>query len=468
MNSDVFYQVLILESDSRQVREILAVLARRNLRGAVATTARAARTFLEQSRWHLVFVSGDFPLGTDAGQASNLLSLLRSEHPELPVVMLCAADASRAAVAGLRAGCADVLDKPLVPAAVEAVLDRWLPNHKAHVAATVQGQDGRHCPIIGHSDALLRAVRMAETVAPTAAPILITGPSGTGKELLAGLIHARSKRADGPLVQVNCAALNESLLESELFGHERGAFTGALVCHKGRLERAHGGTLFLDEITETPPGFQAKLLRALEQMQFERVGGRENIRVNVRVVSTTNQDMLRLVHTGAFRADLYYRLCGVRVDMPALAERKEDLPELIWWFVNEFAGEAGRIITEIDSRTLDIFEAYVWPGNIRQLRNVVRTAMILGSGSTLSILHTPWLLRELQTDIGVADAPQATFDLAGRPLAELERQAIVATLHREEGNRTRAARVLGISDRTLRDKVKKYNCAESPIAIGAD
>jgi len=188
----------------------------------------------------------------------------------------------------------------------------------------------------------------------------------------------------------------------------------------------------------------------------------------VRVVSTTNQDMLRLVHTGAFRADLYYRLCGVRVDMPALAERKEDLPELIWWFVNEFAGEAGRIITEIDSRTLDIFEAYVWPGNIRQLRNVVRTAMILGSGSTLSILHTPWLLRELQTDIGVADAPQATFDLAGRPLAELERQAIVATLHREEGNRTRAARVLGISDRTLRDKVKKYNCAESPIAIGAD
>ena len=262
MNSDVFYQVLILESDSRQVREILAALARRNLRGAVATTARAARTFLEQSRWHLVFVSGDFPLGADAGQASNLLSLLRSEHPELPVVMLCAADASRAAVAGLRAGCVDVLDKPLMPEAVEAVLDRWLPNHKAHVAATVQGQDGRHYPIIGHSDALLRAVRMAETVAPTAAPILITGPSGTGKELLAGLIHARSKRADGPLVQVNCAALNESLLESELFGHEKGAFTGALVCHKGRLERAHGGTLFLDEITETPPGFQAKLLRA--------------------------------------------------------------------------------------------------------------------------------------------------------------------------------------------------------------
>lgn len=468
MNSDVFYQVLILESDSRQVREILAALARRNLRGAVATTARAARTFLEQSRWHLVFVSGDFPLGADAGQASNLLSLLRSEHPELPVVMLCAADASRAAVAGLRAGCVDVLDKPLMPEAVEAVLDRWLPNHKAHVAATVQGQDGRHYPIIGHSDALLRAVRMAETVAPTAAPILITGPSGTGKELLAGLIHARSKRADGPLVQVNCAALNESLLESELFGHEKGAFTGALVCHKGRLERAHGGTLFLDEITETPPGFQAKLLRALEQMQFERVGGRENIRVNVRVVSTTNQDMLRLVHTGAFRADLYYRLCGVRVDMPALAERKEDLPELIWWFVNEFSGEAGRIITEIDRRTLDIFEAYVWPGNIRQLRNVVRTAMILGSGSTLSILQTPWLLRELQSDIGATDAPQAAFDLAGRPLDELERQAIMATLHREEGNRTRAARVLGISDRTLRDKVKKYNCNESPIAIGAD
>jgi DNA-binding NtrC family response regulator len=186
MYSETFYQVLILESDSTQVREALAALAQRNLRGTVAATARAARTFLEQYRWHLVFISGDFPVGSDNGQACSLLSLLRTEHPELPVVMLCSPQSSQAAVAGLRAGCADVLDKPLQAEAVEAVLERLLPNHKAPVAATFRGDDGRTCPIIGHSEALMRAVRMAETVAPTSAPILITGPSGTGKELLAG------------------------------------------------------------------------------------------------------------------------------------------------------------------------------------------------------------------------------------------------------------------------------------------
>ena len=470
MNSDVFYQVLILEPDSRQVRQALATLAQRNLRGTVATTARAAALFLEQRRWHLVFISGDFPVGPDTGIGRDLLTLLRAEHPELPVVMVCDSGASKAALAGLRAGCVDVIEKPMTAAAVEAVLDRYLPNHKARVVASVEGEDGRIYPIVGHSEILVRAVRMAEAIAPTSAPVLIAGPSGTGKELLAGLIHSRSKRAKGPLVRVNCAALNESLLESELFGHEKGAFTGALMCHKGRLERAHGGTLFLDEITETPPGFQAKLLRALEQMQFERVGGSENIRVNVRVVSTTNQDILKQVRHGAFRADLYYRLAGVRVEMPSLRDRIDDLPELVWWFVNEFASEAGRAITKIDRSTLDIFQAYAWPGNIRQLRNAVRTAMILGKGPILSVLDAPWLLEEFRMDVGRISDDEPHLELAGRPLEELERRAIIATLQREDGNRTRAAKILGISDRTLREKVKKYNDNDNvPLAaIGAE
>jgi DNA-binding NtrC family response regulator len=468
MNSDACYQVLLLEPDSRQVRDALTALAGRNLRGTVATTARAARAFLARQRWHLVFISDDFPVGADNIPGIDLFSMLRTEHPELPVVMVCGPAAAKTAVAALRAGCADVLEKPLQADAVNAVLDRFLPNHKTQFVAMVRDEDGRTCPIVGRSDALTRAVRMAEAVAPTAAPVLITGPSGTGKELLAGLIHNRSKRADGPMIRVNCAALNESLLESELFGHEKGAFTGALICRKGRLERAHGGTLFLDEITETPPGFQAKLLRALEQMQFERVGGSENIRVNVRVVSTTNQDILRLVRSGAFRADLYYRLSGVRVEMPALADRLDDLPELIWWFVNEFAGEAARAITAIDRRTLEIFQAYSWPGNIRQLRNVVRTAMILGKGTTLSVLEVPWLLQELRMNLGLWAEPASQVDVAAQPLEAMERQAILAALQREDGNRTRAARSLGISDRTLRDKVKKYNGTAAVAAVGAD
>jgi len=462
-----FYQTLILESDSRQARPVLEALARRGLRGTVATTARAAMTLLERRRWHLAMVSGDFPVGSDAESGRALLCALRAEHPELPIVMLCDDQTSAAATDALRAGCADVLQKPLTAEAVDAALNRFLPNHRAVYAAMVAGQDGRVYPIVGQSAALRRAIQTAEAVAPTSAPVLIVGPSGTGKELLAELIHRRSKRSDGPLVRVNCAALSESLLESELFGHEKGAFTGAVLCHKGRLERAHGGTLFLDEITETPPAFQAKLLRALEQMQFERVGGTESIRVNVRVISTTNQDILSLVRSGMFRADLYYRLCGVCVRMPALRERLDDLPGLIWWFVNEFAHETGRAITAIDPQTLALFETYAWPGNIRQLRNVVRTMLLLGQGSVLSAMQTPEVLEQLTQDVGVV-ARHDGIDLLDRPLEEIERQAILTALQQTNGNRTRAALRLGISDRTLREKVKKYNPAAALSAATID
>lgn len=465
--NESFYQTLILESDSRQVRPVLEALARRGLRGTVATTARAAMTLLERGRWHLAMVSGDFPVGGDADRGQTLLCALRAEHPELPIIMLCDAQTVAAATDALRAGCADVLQKPLTAEAVDATLDRFLPNHKPAYAAVVTGQEGREYPIVGSSAALRRAIQTAEAIAPTSAPVLIAGPSGTGKELLAELIHRRSKRAAGPLVRVNCAALSESLLESELFGHEKGAFTGAVLCHKGRLERAHSGTLFLDEITETPPAFQAKLLRALEQMQFERVGGVESIRVNVRVVSTTNRDILSQVRAGTFRADLYYRLCGVCVRMPALRERLDDLPGLIWWFVNEFAHEAGRAITAIDPRTLTLFEAYAWPGNIRQLRNTVRTMMVLGRGSVLSAMQTPEVLEQLTQDVGVV-AGNDTLDLLDRPLEEIERQAILTALRQANGNRTRAAQRLGISDRTLREKVKKYNPAAAMSAATAE
>jgi DNA-binding NtrC family response regulator len=277
--------------------------------------------------------------------------------------------------------------------------------------------------------------------------------------MIAQLIHNESRRNHGPFVRVNCAALSESLLESELFGHEKGAFTGAIMRRQGRLERAHGGTLLLDEITETPPAFQAKLLRALEQMHFERVGGSEDVRINVRVVSTTNQDIHRLVQEGRFRADLYYRLSAVRLRMPSLRERMDDLPDLIWWFVNEFAHEAGRVITDISTDTLRLFECSHWPGNIRQLRNVIRTAMILGQGPVLCVKQLPWVLEELLSDReGLASGDDA--DLGSTSLQELERRAILATLDQTEGNRTRAAEVLGISDRTLREKIKKYRRRE--------
>jgi transcriptional regulator with PAS, ATPase and Fis domain len=283
---------------------------------------------------------------------------------------------------------------------------------------------------------------------------LITGQSGTGKELIAQLIHNFSKRKSAPFIKINCAAMSQSLLESELFGHEKGAFTGASAMHRGRFERAHAGTLMLDEITETSPAFQAKLLRVLEEMDFERVGGTERININVRVISTTNRDITDYIKQGKFREDLYYRLNGLTLSVPPLCERKSDLGDLVWHFVNEFSAEAGRAIKQIDPAMLDELYNYSWPGNIRELRNVIRTAMILGSSTTLSMPPVRHLRQSMLNDSNMDDSE--LLELAGINLGQLEQQAILATLKKHQGNQTRAAKVLGISDRTLRDKIKKY------------
>jgi transcriptional regulator with PAS, ATPase and Fis domain len=314
---------------------------------------------------------------------------------------------------------------------------------------------------VGRSAKLFQTVNLAKRIAPTSAPVLISGESGTGKELISYLIHHKSRRAQGPYIKVNCAALSDSLLESELFGHEKGAFTGAYTQRKGRFERAHSGTLLLDEITETPPKFQAKLLRTIEQQDFERVGGNENVRVDVRIISTTNKDLLREVSENRFRKDLYYRLSSVRLLIAPLRQRTEDLPDLVWHFVNLHARQAQRRITKLDPAMMDIFAKYSWPGNIRQLRNVVLTSLILGTGQTLSLADVSWLFDELQplpqekTQNLNPDNPLGS-GLAGVPLEQIERQAILDTLRQTAGNQTKAAKVLGISDRTLRDKISRY------------
>jgi two-component system response regulator HydG len=369
-------------------------------------------------------------------------------------VMLGEQNSASQAIAALKAGCDDFVVKPLTKGSVENIIDTFLPSHKVQTLAAA-GQGGKYrYRIVGSSSQLKQTVELAKKIAPTSAPVLITGESGTGKELIAELIHNESQRSEGSFIRVNCAALNDSLLESELFGHEKGAFTGAGNQHKGRFERAHGGTLLLDEITETGPAFQAKLLRVLEHMNFERVGGTENIDVNVRIISTTNKDILKEVESGRFRADLYYRLSGIRLIVSPLRNRKADITELTWYFVNEFAGESKRRITTLDNVMLEIFEKYHWPGNVRQLRNVVRTALILGSGEILSLSDVSWLVEELQPRCTMSNMDFS--QLAGRTLQELEKRAILATLDQADWNQAKAAKTLGISDRTLRDKMKRY------------
>ena len=455
-------RVLIIDDDSPSTRPILETLAKKGIEVSVAQEPARAKRFLEKRDYDCVFISQL----TGPVSPYELLACARAENPEMPVVMMADSDRmdtetlTRDSVRAIKQGCCDYLVKPLRQKTVEELIDTFLPSQPVGL---VDSDAASGHTIVGSSAKLYQAVELAKRVAPTPAPVLISGESGTGKELISALIHRKSKRADRSYIRLNCAALSDSLLESELFGHEKGAFTGAHNSRIGRFEMAHSGTLLLDEITETPPAFQAKLLRVLEQQHFERVGGNDNIEVNVRIISTTNKDIVEEVRANRFRPDLYYRLSAVRLLVPPLRQRPEDIEDLTWHFVRTCAGQAQRRITSLDPAMLQIFRNYPWPGNIRQLRNVVLTSLILGTGPTLSLADVSWLFDELQpvtqkNNHSPAAGQPADSDsqLGGVPLIELERKAILQTLRQNSGNQTRAAKVLGISDRTLRGKIQKY------------
>jgi len=470
--------VLIVENDPEVARLILEILARKGIRGHLVGDQDSALDFVGKGSCDLVFTSETIESpAMPAGRTRDgfgLLESIRAGWPDLPVIMI--ADPSgpdsqgerqtvAKAVMAMRCGCKDFLVRPPDAPHIEALLDTFLPSHAVSTAASAHEDTRCLYRIVGRSPNIIQTVELAKRIAPTSVPVLINGDSGTGKELMAYLVHNKSRRAQGPYIKVNCAALSDSLLESELFGHEKGAFTGAHARRRGRFEMAHGGTLLLDEITETPTRFQAKLLRVLEQQDFERVGGSESVRVDVRIISTTNRDLLEEVRTGKFRRDLYYRLSGVRLVISPLRERKEDLADLVWYFVNHYAREVQRRITKLDPAMMDIFAKYHWPGNVRQLRNVVRTSLILGAGQTLSLADVSWLFDELQPlaqqqcgDHGASCGTNGVggADLGGVPLEQVERRAILDTLRQTGGNRTKAAKVLGISDRTLRDRMHRY------------
>ncbi len=495
--------VLIVENEPQTIRLLLEILARQGIAARLAADRKSALDALRGAGCDLAFLSTAFA-GADYAGSFQLLSEIRAAAPEMPVIMMAGPRgetsaesllqcSTQTAVRAIQAGCRDFLLKPLDGQVVDNLLESLLPNRQVATAASAQEGDHPLYQIIGKSPKLVQTLTLAARIAPTSVPVLISGESGTGKELVSLLIHHKSRRALGPFVRVNCAALSDSLLESELFGHEKGAFTGAYTQHKGRFERAHGGTLLLDEITETPPRFQAKLLRIIEQQEFERVGGNENVRVNVRLLSTTNRDLLHEVQMGRFRQDLYYRLSAARIVLAPLRDRRDDLPELVWHFVNLYAKETQRRIDELDPTMMAIFADYDWPGNVRQLRNVVLTSLLLGAGPVLSLADVSWLFDELQPlpqhNVEAESAPggivktegldegfyprmgdhrqaalddttrrnlQSATNVGGIRLEELERQAILETLRQTSGNQTKAAKVLGISDRTLREKVRRY------------
>jgi DNA-binding NtrC family response regulator len=438
-------EVLIASPDPSVHRAVLELLAVRGIRGALARDEAELAASMAEGDWRCAVLDERLLDGRTIEQ-------IRCEAAccELPVLCVGDGDTAERAVRALRGGADEYLPRPLDAARLALWLEPLcLASDGAGELPAVEFGD---CRIVGVSGALRRVLRRARKVAPTAVPVLICGESGTGKEMIAQYLHAASRRSRGPFEQVNCAGLSESLLESELFGHERGAFTGAVAQRKGRFERAHGGTLLLDEISETNQKFQAELLRVLEGQDFQRVGGSQTLRVNVRLLSTTNRELAEEVRRGRFRMDLFYRIGGIRLEIPPLRDRAEDVEPLVWHFAERYAPESRRRIRRLDAGMLRRFREYPWPGNVRQLRNVVRSALVLGEGDTLALEDADLLD---STAVSVEN-PARDGRLPALELQQLEREAILEALRRTESHQAKAAKLLGITDRTLREKLRRY------------
>jgi DNA-binding NtrC family response regulator len=392
----------------------------------------------------------------------EFLELLRREGFDVPLIMLTGFGSIEHAVAAIKAGAIDYITKPVRPPqlllAVDQALDlARLRRENRALKEELQQLKGRHA-VVGESEAFRRVMRTAATAAPTRATVLLQGESGTGKEVVARAIHDGSDRRERPFIQVNCAALPEGLIESALFGHEKGAFTGAIKRVEGAFERADRGTLLLDEISEMRVDLQAKLLRALQEQEFERVGGSHPIRVDVRVIATTNRDLATEVEAGRFRQDLYYRLSVIPIQLPPLRERPEDIPLLAMRFAHAAAAEYGKSVEGIAPDALRWLTTRPWPGNVRELQHAVERAVILTDHPLVPLVAFEPRRHGLTPSLGVpavtTDAgPNAPVVLASLDLAVAEQTLIAKAIERAAGVRTVAARMLGISDRTLRHKL---------------
>src|SRR5512139_2110746 len=384
----------------------------------------------------------------------ELVKKIRAAEDPAAVVVMTAFGAVASAVEAMRAGAAEYLTKPLNFEELLVVIERAL-EHQALRRETRQLRQrvrDRVAPtnIIGASPPMQRVFEIVDQVAPSRATVLITGESGTGKELVANALHQRSARASGPFVKLHCAALAESLLESELFGHEKGSFTGAMARKDGRFQIAEGGTLFLDEIGEISPAIQVKLLRFLQEHEFERVGGNQTIRVDVRVIAATNRNLAELVAKGKFREDLFYRLNVVSLEMPPLRDRRTDIPALSKFFLDRYTRENAKPIEGFTTEALERLMSYDWPGNVRELENAIERAVVLCNTQQIEARHLPPSVQPRMTPAGMPAIPGST-------MAEIERYAILETLKSTGGSTSKAADILGISVRTIQYRLHQYN-----------
>lgn len=384
----------------------------------------------------------------------ELMAEVKKLRADLPVVLMTAFATVATAVEAMKQGAYDYIQKPFDGEEIKLLVDRTLEHSRLvreNAALRTMAEVSLPRPLVGASAAMDAVRQRIERVARSNATVLIRGESGTGKEVVARAIHLASERREKPMLAVNCAALSENLLESELFGHEKGSFTGADRLRRGRFELADGGSLLLDEISEIAPGLQAKLLRVLQENQFERVGSSMSMQVDVRVIATTNRDLEAAVDEGKFRQDLFYRLNVVPIELPALNRRLEDIPELCRHFLHQIAKRENAPFRHMEGEAIRLFQRYPWPGNVRELQNIIERACVLETepGVIRATTVEPWL----RIRNGTAAHAEA---LAGKPLADIEKQVILSTLEQFKGHRIRTATALGIGVRTLGMKLKKW------------
>ena len=465
-------QVLIVD-DEPNLRKILAAqLSRDGYEVMTAEDGEQGLTMLREN--HIDLVVTDLKMPKVDGMM--LLRQALRESPDLPIVMITAHGTVDTAVEALKLGAFDYLTKPFDKDEVRQVVAKALKTRQlAQEEATTEStpDPGARFGIIGKSAGLTDLYAVLERVADTPTTVLITGESGTGKELVARALHDHSTRRDKPFIKVNCAAIPKELIESELFGYERGAFTGAVSSKPGRFELANGGTLFLDEIGEIPVEMQVKLLRALQESEFERVGGIKTIHVDVRLVAATNRDLKKLIAAGGFREDLFYRLNVVSIRLPALRERDTDIPLLVEHFLAKFNERLKKQVTGVEPEALDILSAYGWPGNIRELENVMERSVLFCDAQKLRVEDLPGELRGSAGSVAppTSDASGGDMPLSAEgglkehvkvAMSRLERDLVSRALKQTSGNVTHAARLLKISRKGLQLKMKELGLREGP------
>ena len=445
-------KILVVDDEASHRKMLEAVMSDEGYEINQADDGQKAIAAVESGFFDLILM--DIRMAEVSGLEA--LKQIKEISPGIPIIIMTAYASVDSAVDALRAGAYDYLTKPLDIDELKILVGKALRFHqleKENIYLKERLNDRfDFSNIIGRGPAMKTLFDTMALVAPSEATVLIFGESGTGKELIADAIHQNSPRQEHPFIKVNCAALPETLLESELFGHEKGAFTGAVARKQGRFQLSHKSSIFLDEVAEMAPTTQAKILRVLQEREFEPLGGSQTIKVDTRVIAATNKNLEEEIKSGRFREDLYYRLNVVSLEVPPVRERREDISLLADFFLKRYAERNKRVIKGFTPRAMDLLMRYEWPGNVRELENVVERAVIMARGEMITPAEFPDILQQLDPDVKAAYVDLST----GRTLKDVEKDMIIRTLEETNGNRTHAAKILGISRRTLQLKLKEY------------